>query len=74
MGATDPCPSHTAHPTSYTEYRERELRRRALVGDTAGYIAKVWGTYIATIKEQSRAERRERSHEKIESPKVRLHS
>jgi hypothetical protein len=55
-------------------YREREILRRTLVGDADGYMAKVWGTYIATIREQSRAERRERSHEKIESPKVRLHS
>jgi hypothetical protein len=39
MEAIDPCPSHTAHPTPYTEHREREITRRALVGDTGGYIA-----------------------------------
>jgi hypothetical protein len=73
MGATDPCPSHTAHPTPNTEHREREILRRALVGDTGGYMAQVWSTYIAKIREHSRAERRERSQEKIESPKDRLY-
>jgi hypothetical protein len=36
-------------------------------------MAQVWSTYIAKIREHSRAERRERSQEKIESPKDRLY-
>jgi hypothetical protein len=36
-------------------------------------MAQVWGAYIAKIREHRRAERGERSQEKIESLKVRLY-